>query len=155
MLNSAKRVHPPTFWQSLRATFFARTDLPPRIFSEIDYYRLQGLLTKQHMDAVSLSAARLKQLRKLMNRGLLYPCKEIPDNLITMNSTIQLRSRRGSVFTVELVYPRNVDRTRRKTSVLSTLGLELIGRLEGEPILRHTVIEKILYQPERLGNYYT
>jgi transcription elongation GreA/GreB family factor len=72
-----------------------------------------------------------------------------------MNSTIQLHSRRGSVFVVELVYPRNADGSRRKVSVLSTLGLELIGRSEGEPILRHMIIEKLLSQPESQGNYYT
>lgn len=133
---------------------FARRGEVPRVFSEIDYYRLQGLLTKQHQNQYGELAVQFKRLRRLLDRGLLYPCKKVPDNLITMNSVIRLRSRRGTAFTVGLVYPREADKLQRKMSILSPLGLALIGKSEGELLSQNMAIEKILYQPESLGNYY-
>lgn len=154
MLHTAKQVKPSGFWESLRSRFFSRDGDETRIFSEIDYYRLQGILTKQHLEAFASFTQQLRQLRRLLNRGLLYPCKAIPDNLVTMNSVVLLRSRRGTAFRVGLVYPRDANRKDRKVSVLSSLGLALIGKIEGERVSANMVIEKILYQPESFGNYY-
>lgn len=154
MLHTAKQMKPPTIWESLKQRFFAANAGEVRIFSEIDYYRLQALLTKQHLTAIAGLAAQLRQLRRLLNHGVLYPCKAVPSNLMTMNSTALLRSRRGTGFELQLVYPRHADRKARKVSVLSVLGLALIGKAEGDPVSDNMVIERILYQPESLGNYY-
>ena len=155
MVQMVKQSKAPTFWDSLRSRFFTREGETPRVFSEIDYYRLQGLLTRQHLKDFAPFAAQLRQLRRMLERGLLYPCKAVPGNLITMNSVVRLHSRRGTAFTVGLVYPRDADRSQRKVSVLSTLGLALIGKAEGDFVSQNMVIETILYQPESLGNYYT
>lgn len=154
MLHTARQIRPANLWESLRARFFSHGDGPIRIFSEIDYYRLQGLLTREHLTALTSLASRLRQLRRLLKRGLLYPCKSIPANLVTMNSEVLLRSQRGTEFRVRLVYPKDADRKERKVSVLSALGLALIGRIEGEQVSSAMVIEQIVYQPESLGNYY-
>lgn len=149
-----KQIKPPTIWESLRERFFTREGDTPRMFSEIDYYRLQGLLTRQHLGAFAAFTVQLQQLRRMLGRGLLYRCKDIPGNLVTMNSVVRLRSRRGTAFTIGLVYPRDADRRQRKVSVLSTLGLALIGKAEGDFVSQNMAIEQILYQPESLGNYY-
>jgi regulator of nucleoside diphosphate kinase len=154
MAQLVKQSRPQTLWESFRDRFFVSVGDQRRIFSEIDYYRLQGILTKQHLESFRLFIPQIRYLRKLMNRGLLYPCKAIPANLITMNSVIRLRSRRGTAFTVSIVYPRDADRKQRKISIVSRLGLALIGKVEGEYVSRNMVIEKILYQPESFGNYY-
>jgi regulator of nucleoside diphosphate kinase len=154
MVQMVKKSKTSPFWESLRSRFFVREGETPRIFSEIDYYRLQGLLTRQHLKDFASFAVQLQQLRRMLGRGLLYPCKAVPGNLITMNSVVRLRSRRGTAFTVGLVYPRDADRLQRKVSVLSVLGLALIGKAEGEYVSENMAIEKILYQPESLGNYY-
>jgi transcription elongation GreA/GreB family factor len=154
MLHTAKQIKPPTFWESFRQRFFHRPDQQPRIFSEIDYYRFQGLLTKQHQPAYASQAAYLQQLRQLIHRGYLYPCKAIPPDLVTMNSVLLLRSRRGTAFRVSLVYPPQANHQERKFSILSPLGLAMIGQVEGRQISPHLAIEKILYQPESLGDYY-
>ncbi len=142
------------FWQSLRVWLETRRGEPSRIFSEIDYYRLQGLLTRQHQEKYKLQSRLFARLRRLLGRAMLYPCKRVPNNLITMNSVIRLRSRRGTEFTIGLVYPRDADKVQCKVSVLSPLGLALIGKTEGQPLSRNMVIEKVLYQPERLGKFY-
>ena len=155
MLHTAKKIKEPTFWASVRARLFKRQTDQPRIFSEIDYYRFQGLLTRQHSESFVSVAPHLQQLRRLIAHGYLYPCKAIPSDLVTMNSVVLLRSRRGTVFRVSLVYPRQANRCERKISVLSPLGLALIGKIEGEAISANMTLEKILYQPESLGDYYT
>ena len=154
MLHTAKQMKPPTIWGSLKRRFFAADEGEIRFFSEIDYYRLQALLTKQHLAAFAELADPLRQLRRLLNHGVLYPCKAVPSNLMTMNSTALLRSRRGTGFEVKLVYPRHADRKARKVSVLSVLGLALIGKVEDDLVSDNMVIEKILFQPESRGNYY-
>jgi len=154
MVQMIKSDKPKSFWQSLRMRLFPRRGTASRIFLEIDYYRLQGLLTKQHHDKYRALSVQFRRLRQLLDGGLLYPCKKVPDNLITMNSVIRLRSRRGTEFTVCLVYPREADKSQRKRSVLSPLGLALIGKTEGEMMRPSMTIEKILYQPESVGNYY-
>lgn len=154
MLYVAKQMKTSSLWDSLRSRFFSRDGEVSRVFSEIDYYRLQGLLTRQHQEAISALAKQLQGLRRLLSRGQLYPCKSVPENLVTMNTVALLRSRRGTAFQVALVYPKDADRKTRKVSVLSALGLALIGKVEGDYVSRNLVIEKILYQPESLGNYY-
>jgi regulator of nucleoside diphosphate kinase len=154
MLHTAKQMNTSGFWASLRSRFLGSDSEEARIFSEIDYYRLQGLLTRQRQATFASFAEQLGQLRRMLNRGLLYPCKAIPSNLVTMNSEVLLRSRRGTAFRVFLVYPRDADRKARKVSVLSRLGLGLIGKVEGDLVSSHMVIERILYQPESCGKYY-
>lgn len=154
MLYTARQMKPPTIWESLKQRFFTADAGEIRIFSEIDYYRLQGLLTKQHLTAIAGFAVQLRQLRRLLDQGVLYPCKAVPSDLMTMNTTALLRSRRGTGFEVKLVYPREADRKARKVSVLSVLGLALIGKAEGDLVSDNMVIEKILFQPESRGNYY-
>jgi regulator of nucleoside diphosphate kinase len=155
MLHTAQPIKPPTLWESFRQRFFRRHDEQQRIFSEIDYYRFQGLLTKQHQVAYPSLAVHLQQLRRLIHRGYLYPCKAVPANLVTMNSVVLLRSRRGTAFRVSLVYPPQSNHQERRFSILSPLGLAMIGRSEGQQISDNLMIEKLLYQPESLGNYYT
>jgi regulator of nucleoside diphosphate kinase len=71
-----------------------------------------------------------------------------------MNSQVQLRSLRGTRFVVTLVYPQDADRKQRKISVLSPLGMSLLGRAVGQSLSRNLVIEKMIYQPEIAGDFH-
>ncbi len=125
-----------------------------RVFSKIDYYRLQNILCHQQDPAYAARSAQMALLRQMLLQGQVCPCKEVPADLVTMNSVLKLQSRRGSVFTVTLVYPREADDKARKWSVLSRAGLDLIGKRLGDPFLRNMQIADILYQPESTGKFY-
>jgi regulator of nucleoside diphosphate kinase len=125
-----------------------------RVFSKIDYYRLQNILCHQQEPAYASRSGQMAMLRQMLLDGQVCPCKEVPADLVTMNSVLKLQSRRGSVFTITLVYPRDANNTERKFSVLSRAGLDLVGKRLGDRFLRHMQITDILYQPESTGKFY-
>lgn len=137
-------------WRLKRRTSERRT------FSKIDYYRLQNILSHEHDPAYTAHSKQMALLRGLLLQGEICPCKEVPGDLITMNSTLRLESKRGTAFIVTLVYPRDAapDSKERKFSVLSTRGLDLIGKWRGDRFLKGMRITEILYQPESTGKYY-
>lgn len=152
---------------NLKDGFFSRFPVPAwlrgfnrkspagqRVFSKIDYYRLQNILCHQQEPAYAEYAGQMAMLRQMLLEGNVCPCKEVPADLVTMNSILKLKSRRGSVFTITLVYPREADDKARKFSVLSRAGLDLIGKRLGDRFLRHMQITDILYQPESTGKFY-
>lgn len=141
-------------FRQLTQLLFDRRPVGRRTFSNIDYYRLQNILTHQHDPAYQAHVPLIKQLRRLLLNGQICPCKEVPEDLVTMNSVLRLQSQRGSTFTVTLVYPRDADAAERKFSVLSPMGLDLIGKQRGDSLLRHMVISEIIYQPESTGKFY-
>ena len=141
-------------FRALTQMIFDRRPVDRRTFSKIDYYRLQNILTRQHDPAYQVHAALMKQLRRLLLDAQVCPCKEVPDDLVTMNSVLRLQSQRGSTFTITLVYPRDVNWAERKCSVLSLMGLDLIGKRRGDGFLRHMHISEIIYQPESTGKFY-
>jgi regulator of nucleoside diphosphate kinase len=125
-----------------------------RMLSESDYFRLQAILSKGFKEIGSTEARHARRMRQLLKRGFLFACKRIPYSVVTMNSQVQLRSLRGTRFAVTLVYPQDADRKQKKLSVLSPLGMSLLGRTAGQSLSRNLIIEKILYQPEIAGDFH-
>lgn len=86
----------------------------------------------------------------------------IPGDVITMNSRVlvrELSSGRGTEITVS--YPADADRMNGRISVLSPVGIALLGCREGHVARWKTPsgigefrIEKIVYQPEAAGHYH-
>ncbi|HHS13652.1 MAG TPA: nucleoside diphosphate kinase regulator [bacterium] len=110
---------------------------------------------------------RLKRLidTDLINeikRAKVVDSKEIPDDVITMNSRFKLKdldSGEESVYT--LVFPEDADIYQNKISIYAPMGIALIGYQVGDVIewpvpggiLRIKVLE-ILYQPEASGDFH-
>ncbi|MEN6306442.1 MAG: GreA/GreB family elongation factor [Anaerohalosphaeraceae bacterium] len=125
-----------------------------RMLSESDYFRLQSILSKGLNELGTVEIRNARRMRQLLKRGFLFACKRIPYSVVTMNSQVQLRSLRGTRFVITLVYPRDADKKQRKISVLSLLGLSLLGRAAGQSLSKNLAIEKILYQPEIAGDFH-
>ncbi|MGH2272565.1 GreA/GreB family elongation factor [Anaerohalosphaeraceae bacterium U12dextr] len=125
-----------------------------RMLSESDYFRLQAILSKGLKELGTTEARHARRIRQLLKHGFLFACKRIPYSVVTMNSQVQLRSLRGTRFVVTLVYPQDADRKQRKISVLSPLGMSLLGRAVGQSLSRNLVIEKMIYQPEIAGDFH-
>ncbi len=125
-----------------------------RMLSESDYFRLQAIISKGFKEIGSTEARHARRMQQLLKRGFLFACRRIPYSVVTMNSQVQLRSLRGTRFAVTLVYPQDADKKQRKISVLSPLGMSLLGRAAGQSLSRNLVIEKIIYQPEIAGDFH-
>lgn len=86
--------------------------------------------------------------------------EEIPPNVVTMNSTVKfLIVETGKEFCLTLVYPRDMDGSADKISILAPVGSALLGLAVGDELAwpgpggkAMTVqVKEIVYQPESSG----
>ena len=104
----------------------------------------------------------LKELEKELNRGKIVEPKDIPKDVITMNSMVRLKDLdSGEEMMYTLVFPGIADISKNKISILAPIGTALIGYRVGDIIewkvpagLRKLKVEEILYQPEAAGDYH-
>jgi len=103
----------------------------------------------------------VQELKDEMNRALVVSPKEVPENVITMNSRVLMRDvESGNDMTLWLVFPDKVDAVKNPVSILSPLGTAMIGYKVGDVFTWESPTGKkqievldILYQPERVGNF--
>lgn len=128
-----------------------------------DAMRLKKLVNSQNMSSLNIQDKEsLEDLKKEIDRAELVEPKDIPKNVITMNSMVCLKdlgSREEMMYT--LVFPDSADISKNKISILAPIGTALIGYKVGDIIewkvpagLRKIKVEKILYQPEAAGDYH-
>jgi regulator of nucleoside diphosphate kinase len=99
--------------------------------------------------------------KELKNAKVVEP-KDIPANVITMNSKFRIKDLATNKETVHtLVFPFDADSENKRLSVLAPIGLAVIGYRVGDEIefedngeKKKIHIEEIIYQPEAEGNYY-
>lgn len=119
-----------------------------------DMARLQALLASQKN-----AGEALKKLAAELDRARVVAPEEIPQDIITMNSTAQLRELlTDDVMTYTLVFPERADYEAGRISVLAPIGTAMLGQREGDefewevpagPVRLR--VEKVIYQPEAAG----
>ncbi|HDP88505.1 MAG TPA: nucleoside diphosphate kinase regulator [Thioalkalivibrio sp.] len=132
---------------------------PNIIVSEQDYERLEKLLDSLPADAFPGKAA----LEAELERADIVDSKDVPPDVVTMNSTVRFRvSSSDEEFRLTLVYPKDLDASGEKISILAPVGSALLGLSQGDEIewpspgggrLR-VRIEEVVYQPERAGDFH-
>jgi regulator of nucleoside diphosphate kinase len=132
--------------------------LPPIIISTLDMERIDALL-EQYPDP---GPAEVEALRSELDRADVREPQQMPDNVVTMHSTLRFRILdNGKAFEKTLCYPREIDGSEGKLSILSPIGTALLGLEVGAHIdwpapggkTSQVEIVEILYQPERAGDY--
>jgi regulator of nucleoside diphosphate kinase len=135
------------------------TNMPDIIISSLDLARLEALLDA---DSVSDVATKLK-LEEELERATVVDSRHIPENVVSMNSTVQLSiSSSEAPFYLTLVYPKDVREDGSTLSIFSPIGTALLGMKQGDEIYWPNPggknikvrIENIQYQPERAGDYH-
>ena len=125
--------------------------------SDIDFGPLRELVN--NINAGLLNSDEQLSYHELLRKlecATILPVKDVPYNIITMNSRIFLRDPdSGEKVGFELVFPEYADPARNKISILSSVGVSLLGKevkdiinYEGTTGARWLKIEKLLYQPE-------
>lgn len=132
---------------------------PKIIISSVDADRLERLL-----DSLSSEAFPGKEeLEAELARAEIVDPEDVPPTVVTMNSTVTFRVESSSQsFTMQLVYPRDMDSSSNKISILAPVGSALLGLSQGDEIewpkpgggVLHVRIETVTYQPERAGEYH-
>ncbi|GAB3367158.1 MULTISPECIES: nucleoside diphosphate kinase regulator [Giesbergeria] len=129
---------------------------PPLILSSLDLERLEALLAGIPSSALAGKA----ELQAELDRADVLPPEEMPPNVVTMNSTVQFTMvETGKELRLTLVYPRDLDGSADKVSILAPVGSALLGLSVGDELAwpgpggkAMTVrVTDILYQPERAG----
>jgi regulator of nucleoside diphosphate kinase len=104
----------------------------------------------------------LDSLKEELDRAHIVQPKDIPVDVVTMNSRVRLSDMsKGDEQVYTLVFPRDADATTGKISVLAPVGTAILGYRVGDMVewpvpagKRKLKIEEILYQPEAAGDYH-
>lgn len=121
--------------------------------TKVDRDRLQSLIASRGSDRAL--PWHVTALREEIARAKVVDPKKVPADVVTINSTIQVRRGSSDSTTFTIVYPDYEDIEAGYISVLSPMGLALIGTRVGDEVEwttpagpRRYTIEKMLYQPE-------
>jgi regulator of nucleoside diphosphate kinase len=129
--------------------------------TESDFGRLSALLEGRRLWNQK-DRGHLINLEEELEEANVVPPREIPQDVVTMNSQVHIRDlSAGKERILTLVYPANADYERGKLSILAPMGAALLGYRAGDTVewqapsgLRSLRVEKVLYQPEAAGDYH-
>jgi regulator of nucleoside diphosphate kinase len=132
-------------------------DKPSIIVSSQDLKRLEVLL-----NSLSDTFPEEDALRAELDRADVVAPEQMPPSVVTMNSKVRVAIQpSGKEFELTLVYPKDMDASPGKISILAPVGSALLGLSIGQEIewsvpggstIRVRIVE-VLYQPERAGEY--
>lgn len=129
-------------------------NLPQIVVSTYDLDRLEAVL--QAMPAARRNA--YDGLQRELERALIVVPADVPANVVSMNSIVRFTlSGSNMVREVRLCFPRDMDGSPERLSVLSPVGTALLGLAEGETITWagpsgsqiELKVETVVFQPER------
>lgn len=129
---------------------------PKLIISTLDAKRLEALLDSLPAGAF---AGRESLEAELLRAEIVDP-REVPPSVVTMNSTVRFEVESSSEeFCLTLVYPKDVDSSGEKISILAPVGAALLGLSQGDSIewpkpgggTLQVRIKEVTFQPERAG----
>lgn len=133
-----------------------------RIFiTRMDANRLGDLIVEARNKGYR-GSPYLNDLASELDRALLVEPKDIPADVITMNSKVELFDlENDEKLEYSLVFPEDADVKQGKISVLAPIGTAMLGYRVGDVFEWHTPggpcrlrVEKILYQPEASGDFH-
>lgn len=126
--------------------------------TEFDKGRLQKLIAEE-VFSTAKEEHIFKNLKKELDKAIVVPPQELPENIISMNSKAVI-DLDGEEMEVALVFPQESDWESNKLSIFSPIGTALIGYSEGDKVewelptgeKAEIQIKKIIYQPEAAGD---
>jgi len=130
------------------------------IISALDLARLRDLLATARQFS-STQSMILDVLERELARAKVVPPDEIPPYIVTMNSCVLISDTSSNEkMKYTLVYPSDADLQKGKLSILSDLGVAIIGYSVGDTIrwefpegIRCLRIDMLYFQPEATGQY--
>ena len=130
---------------------------PNIIISEQDLHRLETMLEHQ-----TVLTPTMKHLEDELARAEVVEPKNVPTDVVTMNAKVLITIAPATESTeITLVYPHDFKGEKGQVNIIAPIGAAILGLSEGQDIewpqpdghLMKVKIEKVLYQPERAGDY--
>ncbi len=130
--------------------------------TESDMNRLEKLLEMLEDDPKVRDKDHLMLLDDELKRAKVVDPRNIPKDVITMNSRIRVKDLDTDKETVyQLVFPGEADVARNKISILAPIGTALIGYRAGDTVQwkvpsgeKRVKVEEVVYQPEAAGDFH-
>ena len=130
--------------------------------TESDMNRLEKLLEMLEDDPKVRDKDHLMLLDDELRRAKVVDSRNIPGDVITMNSRIRVRDLDTDKETVyQLVFPGEADVSQNKISILAPIGTALIGYRVGDTVQwkvpsgeKRLRVEEVVYQPEAAGDFH-
>lgn len=141
--------------------------------SRVDLVRLKHLAVAERLAADYPILARrrwladdnlavLSALEEKLDRARLAGPATLPRDVVTMNSRVRLRDPRTDLAVqFALVYPERADTDAGRLSVLTPLGVALLGSREHDLVAWQTediesrlVVDRVVYQPEAAEDFH-
>lgn len=132
-------------------------DKPNIVLSEQDLHRLETMLEhQQHLTPTMI------HLENELARAEVKAPDQIPANVVTMNARVLITVAPSTEANeITLVYPHDFKGDKGQVNVIAPIGAAILGLAEGQEIewpqpdghLMKVKIEKVIYQPEREGDY--
>lgn len=129
-----------------------------RTLTEIDHARLMRLVRQ------ASGTAGAEAMQELLESSDLVTSPEVPPNVVTMYSQVLLQDALGAApYKITLCYPADADPAAGLISVLSPVGMALLGLRVGDMARwsppggqeRTARILEVTFQPEATGDYQT
>ncbi len=134
-----------------------KTYTKPRvIISSLDAERLEKLIES----LPNQSFPGREDLEDELARAEVVEPQDVPPTVVTMNSTVRFEVDSSlEEFSLTLVYPKDMDNSGDKISILAPVGSALLGLSQGDEIewpkpgggMLRVRIKEVTYQPERAG----
>ncbi len=132
-------------------------DRHERVLTELDQQRVARWIRHTEPDSAPFGS-----LDDLLAEATVVPSRDVPPDVVTMNSQVLLREvADGKLHTFTVCYPADAKPAAGAVSVLSPVGSALLGTtagslaewtLPGGRSVRAQVIA-VLYQPEASGDF--
>lgn len=125
-----------------------------------DKQRLEDLLREVEASD-SRKHGDLKALMEELHRAVVVAPKDVPGDVITMNSRADMLDlENGETVTFTLVFPSEANIEEGKISVLAPIGAGMLGYRVGDEFewkvpagVRRMKVTRIHYQPEAAGEF--
>ncbi|WP_298144864.1 nucleoside diphosphate kinase regulator [uncultured Acinetobacter sp.] len=130
---------------------------PQIIISEQDLNRLETML--EHQPQLTPT---MQHLEDELARATVVNPQDVPANVVSMNARVLITIGQSAEPTeVVLVYPHDFKGEKNQVNVVAPIGAAILGLSEGQHIqwpqpdghLMQVKIEKVLFQPEREGDF--
>ena len=125
----------------------------------VDYHRL--LARMNYVPSIDKLSVMEKELYITLQSAKTISQHNVPKTVITINSTVRLQELLSQKeIELTITYPENANSQENKISILSLIGIALIGQQKGNQVSwkipggrGHFQIIDIPYQPEAAGDY--
>lgn len=130
---------------------------PPIIVDRAHFDRLQGLA----LSAMTRSPDIANELLEELDRAEVRPTALVPRHVVNLGSSVTVRyDDTGESTTVDLVFPEHADISRQRVSILTPIGIALIGLSEGAQMqwrtrtgqVRHLTVTRVVLQTTSPSN---